>query len=240
MSFTLQKEDPSKFNILPIRWEEDPVESLSTINLNFENLDTEICNLSFSAENFWNPLYTEFQENSAKWESIFTTVSTYSSCWQSTYTTVLEFSGGWLSPITIMYPIPVGNIDINFLTNWVRTSFPVRRGGCLNYLNGQELYLYALEFAIARQNINSNAGKFTFDFDVSPQFWNKQRSPNRFTRSPNNPNIINVRCIGNLFPLVIRGKCSRGFVRVTDRYTKAARGFRYKVENFQWIYKGSL
>lgn len=158
MSFTFEKDDPSLFNVLPIRWDEDPVRSLSTINLNFDNLDTELCNISFSANNFWNELYTDFTANSGKWDSVFTTVQTYSAYWQSTYTTVSETSAAWLSPVTVIFPNPISSLNRPAMLEWLQINFPAKTGSCVNYLNGQIMNVFALEYTIAFQKQTVRCG----------------------------------------------------------------------------------
>lgn len=215
MSFTLEKEDPSIFNVLPINWDEDPVSSLSTINLNFSNLDTEICNLSFSADNFWNQMYTDYVANSGKWESMFTTVQTYSGCWQSTYTTVLETSAAWLTPLSVVYPFPISSLNRPSILTWVENNFPVKTGDCVNYLNGQILNVFALEYTIAFQKQTVRCGT---------------RGGGSVTRQCGGSNVtFNCGC-----------QCRAETIKVNDRYTRAVRGLKYIVDEFDWSYVGDL
>jgi hypothetical protein len=159
MSVTLEKDNPAIFNILPIRWEEDPVTSLSTINLNFENIDTEVCNLGFSAHNIWNKLYDDVQEYSDSWNSAFTTIQTFSGCWQSTYTTVSTASAGWLCPITVVFPTIITTyLSHTPYLSWLRLVFPTRVGTCVNYLNGQVLYLYIMTQTFRNQQQTIRCG----------------------------------------------------------------------------------
>ena len=115
--------------------------------------------MSFSAENVWNPLYNDFEANSASWDSVFNTVNSFSACWQSTYTTVKTLSTAWLSPISIVYPGVFGDAtEYNGTTNdsfvsWVNSSFPVSQGGCINYLDGQRLKLFSLGRSYSNQTI---------------------------------------------------------------------------------------
>jgi hypothetical protein len=216
MSFTLEKEDPSLFNILPIKWEEEPVTSLSTINLNFENLDTEICNISFSADNFWNSMYNDYVANSGKWESMYTTIQTYSACWQSTYTTVLETSAAWLSPISVVYPAPVSSIIHPAILQWVEAAFPVKTGSCVNYLNGQVLNVFVLEYTVGLQKQTVRCG----------------------TR---NSGIVSKRCPGGEVIKIDSGcECRAETIKINDRYTRAVRGLKYVVSEFDWTYVGSI
>lgn len=152
MSITLEKNNPAIFNILPIKWDESPVSSLSTINLNFESLDTEICNLGFSATNIWNKIYDYTESKSESWDSAFTTLETFSGCWESTYTTVANSSAGWLCPITILYPAIISTyLTPSSYLGWLKLVFPTKNGTCVNYLNGQRLFLYINHQSIKHQ-----------------------------------------------------------------------------------------
>lgn len=148
MNFTFIKDDPSIFYSRPIEWDENPMDSIGTINSNFNNLSNELCNIEFSATNFWTPLHTQFSENSGKWNSMFTTVQEHSAGWQTSYTTVFETSAGWLTPMSIIYPVPSLNFNPPEIHQWVVNNFPVRRENCTNYINGQILYVYVIVDAI--------------------------------------------------------------------------------------------
>jgi hypothetical protein len=144
MSFTFIKDDPSVFHSTSIQWDENPIDSLDTINSNFLNLDFELCNIELSAINFWSPLYTQVSESSGKWDSMFTTVAEHSGGWQSMYTSVFETSAGWLTPISIIYPSVPLDFNPTVIHQWVVNTFPVRRDNCTNYLNGQILNVYVI------------------------------------------------------------------------------------------------
>ncbi len=217
MNFTFEKLDSSCFNILPLSWNECPKETLSTIGINFSALDAEVCNLSFSAENFWNPLYSDFVSNSANWNSVFTTVRDNSSCWQSTYITVRELSASWLSPMTIIYPSVFAQ-DVNgqsVIEDWIKTNFPISQGNCVNYLNGQLMKVFSLEYATENQQFScscrSNGGR------------------------------VNVRFIGiGTIPVNCGCSCSPGSVNCPDKFVKKVLGFQFVVANGEWVYNGDV
>lgn len=215
MDIVLEKLDPSYFNTLPIRWDEDPVQSLSTINFNFSALDTTLCNLEFSANNVWNPLFTDFSSNSGKWDSVFTTVQENSGCWQSTYATVRTLSGSWLNDISVIYPSVVFGLDRPTITSWLRTNFPVTVGNCVNYLNGQIMNVFILQYSIATQKrtvrCNSRGG-----VKVVPCGGGSSRT-------------INCGC-----------SCNKRVIRITDTYVGKVNGLKYIVDGFNWTYVEDL
>ena len=213
MNVTFEKIDPSCFNILPIRFSEDPVQSLSTIGINFSALDAEICNLGFSATNLWNPLYTEFVDNSGNWDSVYNTVHDFSACWQSTFTTVRDLSAAWLSPITIIYPsiFNPGDFDQSVITSWVQTNFPVSQGNCINYLNGQRMKVFSLEYKVSKQDITARCNA--------------------------NGGVSIIKWIGIGQILSTCGcNCSPVTVSSSDRYVNQIRGIEYIVTNGVWVY----
>lgn len=213
MNFTFSKIDPSRYNILPIRRDECPEQSLSTIGINFSALDAELCNIGFSAENYWNPMYTQFSTNSSSWNSVFNTIASNSACWQSTYLTVSQLSAAWLSPITILYPSVFEESSFNRTTieNWVKDNFPVTQGGCVNYLNGQIMKIFTLEYAVKEQAVtcrcNATQGK------------------------------LNVRWIGiGAIPINCGCSCKAGSVMCPDKFVKKVLGIEMIVDDGEWIY----
>ena len=210
MNFTFEKTDPSCFNILPIRFDEDPVQSLSTIGINFSALDAEVCNLGFSATNIWNPLYTDFEVSSGDWDSVFDTVQSFSACWQSTYTTVRDLSAAWLTPISIIYPsvFASGDFDKDIILGWVISNFPVEQGGCINYLNGQRMKVFSLEHSNRDQAITARCNA-----------------------------KVRVTWIGiGTITRTCGCTCKPTTVNCPDRYVNSVRGIEFIVEDGQWVY----
>lgn len=224
MSTPLEKIDPSMFNVLPIKWGEDPVNSLSTINLNFSALDVSVCNLEYSANNFWNPLYNDFNSGSAKWESIYDTVNQNSGCWESTNHTVRTLSGGWTSPLTIVYPYPLASINISTLTTFINVNFPIRTGSCLNYFVGQELLIFVMRWKQAVQKLDGSCTRIE-------------------TPTP-------IPCISKPIPWApkVRDHCRAGIrctpsadLELIDRYVSHNNGYKYIVNSSeQWEFSSSL
>lgn len=227
----LSKIDPSIFNILPIKWEEEPSDSLSSININFLSLDAGVCNLELSGNNFWNPLYNDFNSGSAEWESLFSTVRDNSACWSSTYNTVRTLSSRWSSPVSIIYPFPINSVNPTTFSAWVIRNFPVRTGTCINYTEGQEFFLFIKEWDERIQRIEGDCEKKL-----------KNQGPDLkcisavMTYNPIPPNWGGYKkhC-DKLY------KCkNRGALKFKDRYTSRVRGLRFVVENGQWVYKNLM
>lgn len=218
MNINFTKIDPTCYNIIPIKEDECPQDSLSTIGINFSALDAEICNLSYSAINYWNPLYTLFEENSGDWDAVYNTVKDNSACWQSTYVTVLESSAYWLTPISVVYSSTfqkdTTNLDTTILA-WVKDNFPVEQSGCLNYLNGQRLRVFVLKYAIEQQTSTCNC---TASGGVA-----KIRFIGIGSRS------INCGC-----------SCKPGRINASDRYVDSVAGYEYVVTNKVWTYLGTI
>lgn len=217
MNVTFTKLDPTCYNILPIRWDECPEASLSTIGINFSALDAEICNLSFSATNYWNPLYTSFVANSGAWQSVYTVVRDNSACWQSAYLTVKTLSASWLTPLSVIYPETIKSDEYTTATisNWVVENFPIEQGGCVNYVNGQKMRVFTLRYAIEYQDITC--------------------------RCASQGGSASVRFIGIGTRTVSCGcGCSPGRVKATDRYTSDVMGIEMVVQGGAWVYFRNL
>lgn len=223
------KDDPSMFKVLPIEWEENPVDSLSTINLNFETLEDSICNLEYSATNFWEPLYNTYQKNSGKWDSMYSTVVNNSASWQGAYNTVEMFSGNWQSPICIVYPSILPSIDQEVLRAWIDTNFPIVSNGAVNYLEGQQFFIFVTGWDVKIQFKNFTCKKYQTSFSKELRRISCVRYP---IAGVNNSYVgacrETVTCSGG------------GPVKVEERYENKSYGFKYVVEDGVWKYKGDL
>jgi hypothetical protein len=144
--------------VYPILNTECAGNSLSSINFNFLNLNAEMCFIENMMQTSWNPAFNTFAASSALWLQAATIVQTTSSCWNNTSNTVSEMSGFWLSPITIVYPYPWnGGTDANVLLAWLNEVLPPKQGNCINYIVGQELFLFSPEYG-AINRVASQAG----------------------------------------------------------------------------------
>lgn len=231
MDIVLEKKNHSMFNVLPIGWNEDPVDSLSTININFESLDTVVCNLEYSATNIYNPLYNDFREASGSWDSVYDTINENSACWQGAYNTVRTLSAMWTSPISVIYPFPLTSVSPEIFTNWINSFFPVKTGTCINYLEGQEFFLFLLQYAEASQKL-----KLTCKKEMVDDAEDLKCISTPITYLPQGNDWGGYRWFCNkLF------RCSAGkTVTIKDRYTKSIRGIKFVVEGETWSNMGLI
>jgi hypothetical protein len=139
------KIDPNCQITIPIDDRSNIGHSLSAISLNFNNLDTTLCNITQSADNLWTPSSEEFLNFFPKWSEMLTVIENNSACWNETYNTVNTLSSFWLKPITLIYPYPFEKNAINTsdtVESWLNENFPTRVGECFNFIIGQELYVF--------------------------------------------------------------------------------------------------
>lgn len=245
MNFNFTKIDPDCFNILPLRWNECPMATLSTIGFNFSALDAEVCNLGFSATNIWNPLYTEFVENSANWDSVYLTVQENSAKWQSSYMTVRTLSAGWMSPITIMYPYPVATsyFSSSTITSWAAANFPVFNGSCRNYLEGQIMRVFSLDYYTVSQSIPATC------YSSGTYFWSAFyiEQGGDWTRVEDYGSFVSIYQMPVFnFPDQATFYFETAiytwptYANAGDRYTNRVRGIELKVVNGSWAYIKNL
>lgn len=159
--------------VFPILETECIGNSLSTINLNFRELDIAMCNVENDINTTWNPAFTTFSILSAQLLDAYTVTSSNSSCWQQTFNTVQELSGFWLKPITLIYPHPFtpAATDSGIIQTWLNENFPVKNGDCLNYIVGQQVIVHSPEYlSINRivsnsQSAGTRVAVFTYSCD---------------------------------------------------------------------------
>lgn len=133
--------------VYPVMDYENIGDSLSSINYNFRVLDIYTCNFEYSANNIWNNIYTQFQNNSSGWINSSNVVRNNSGCWTNTYNTVRSLSSSWLKPISLIYPFPFDlegseTSVISDVSEWVNATLPIYNGNCYNFVEGQELYIF--------------------------------------------------------------------------------------------------
>jgi hypothetical protein len=157
--------DPSCNFAYPILPGDSIGNSLSTLNLNFKNIDIQLCSLESLINDVYDVAINSFMSLSAGWSNLSTIINTNSSCWNNTFTTVSEMSGAWLSPITIVYPIPFSEntTDIESIRAWLNTNFIAKNGTAFNFIVGQEVYVFSPEYDVATRQLNfkSNVGTKT-------------------------------------------------------------------------------
>lgn len=132
--------------------------SLSVINLNFKQLDIQMCNVEDEVNNSFLSAVNSFASLSGKWESLTTTIATNSSCWDNTYTTVNTMSAFWLTPITLVYPYPFSTTtDLELIRTWLNENFKAKKGSCFNYIVGQELFVFSPEYYFFNRIANNSS-----------------------------------------------------------------------------------
>jgi hypothetical protein len=105
-------------------------DSLSSVNLNYLNLELDTLSVMTSSTNYWSKLYdycTTFSYFIKSASDFFNQISPYIS---NAASLVERNSSNWIKPITIFYPslFPSNssNVEIqNVLLNWIQTTFPV-------------------------------------------------------------------------------------------------------------------
>ena len=204
-------------------------DSLSSINYNFETLDVYTCNFEFSASNIWNNIYTIVNDNSANWVDAMTTFSSNSGCWDETYTTVKNLSGMWLKPISLIYPYPF-NIEgseeqiINEITTWVNQSLPVNSQTCVNFIVGQELFIFTPQYSQINKIFSQEKTTGTKTVQVSFNTYVIGRS---FTSIKN----VNVDC-----------GSQRLDIEISDQFVSNFTALKFIVNpaGSEWIYDSAL
>lgn len=132
-------------------------DSLSTVNLNYLNLEVDTLSIQASAnslltpiENYYNYIF-DFVKNAA------TISQSISASVINSTTVVQKNSSKWIKPITILYPTVVSSSSVSTMvseiSSWVATNFPVFGAGTKapdikpsnfpNYVEGQTLTVYA-------------------------------------------------------------------------------------------------
>lgn len=116
-------------NIYEISSEDSIGNSLSSVNLNYSQLERETLQLMISAEKYWYPMQDYYLSFQKFLKDTTTIAQTYSASWIGTATLVREYSATWIKPITIFYPSVVSkdteiqDILDNFL-KWIYIYFP--------------------------------------------------------------------------------------------------------------------
>lgn len=205
--------------VYPIKDTECLGNSLSTVNLNFVQLDTEMCRVEDKINTSWNPAFNVFANLSAKWLDAMTIMGANSAFWEQTNNTIRELSAFWLKPITLIYPYPFETTtDINIIKTWLNENFPVKNSGCFNFIVGQELYIHSPEYLTINRIINGNQSAgikqavFTYTCDCIGK--------GRYTGNA----ITNVDCGGVTLNL-----------NVPDQYINKFVGLKFTVnDSFEW------
>jgi hypothetical protein len=121
--------------------------SLSTVNLNYYNLEKDIINTKIIIENYWKPVYDFYTTFRDFFKGATSFITSNSAKLINTATTVELNSARWINPISVFYPTILPNsMDsteiAHTLSAWAWNKFPVANGDIPNYLQGQELIVY--------------------------------------------------------------------------------------------------
>lgn len=261
------KIDPSCNVVIPLDDRSNIGASLTAIALNFNNLDSSLCNLSVSATEIWNPTSISFSEMKPHLEEMLNVVQTYSSCWNETYDTVNTLSAFWLKPISMIYPYPFESSTTGvaeLVELWLNENFPVRTGSCYNFIVGQDLYVFTPEYSeINRYLAASQAVALQPEVTITK---NGAGNARLILREPNsaevlNPNIgpfivqngntttVTIRgihkCISTSTPFIIRLDFkidSTVGVTVPDKFIDTVVGLKFTInpDSYTWEFVENL
>jgi hypothetical protein len=237
--------------VIPIDERANIGHTLSAINLNFDNLDISLCNITASADTLWTPASEEFFESLPKWNEMLTVIETYSSCWNETFNTVNTLSAFWLKPISLIYPYPFadGAVNTNVLVqDWLNENFPPRVGGCFNFIVGQELYVFTPEYSNINRSLISTQ---TVALSPTVRVVNSGGVKLRQTRIVQNGNATfatftgNYRCIQRSTPFTVRIKFeidSSTSVLTPDQFIEKIVGMKFEIdpETYTWKFVQNL
>lgn len=136
-------------NIYNINPENSIGNSVSSININYSNLEYKTLSVKSSAEKYWYPMFNYYQAFSKFLKEATTISQNYSASFINTSTIVETNSSAWIKPITIFYPSIIPDILqinslIDILLEWTKTYFPEKSSeeDKPNYVEGQTLIVY--------------------------------------------------------------------------------------------------
>ena len=116
-------------NIYDISSNDSIGNSLSSVNLNYLELEKGTLYLIASSQNYWSPMKDYYLSFQKFLKDSTTIVQNYSANWINTTTIVQNYSATWIKPITIFYPSVIykdTKIEdiLNSLLKWVTVYFP--------------------------------------------------------------------------------------------------------------------
>jgi hypothetical protein len=111
-------------------------DSLSSINLNYSNLDQLVYNIQLSAQNFWIPATNIYNDINQQLQTYKSTIQSTIQNWSSMVTTIQMNSSKWIKPLVVFYPSVLsakeldqnGNIlqnSYNNVQNWLNIHYPI-------------------------------------------------------------------------------------------------------------------
>ena len=125
-------------------------DSLSSVNLNYFNVELDTLTIKASSDSLWTPMFNYFVKYGDFLKETSTIAIQYSAFIVDATTQVQNNSASWCKPISIFYPsiFPASSAvnDISdVLTSWVNTYFPITLSGTNipNYVENQIAVIYS-------------------------------------------------------------------------------------------------
>lgn len=124
-------------------------DSLSSVNINYLNLESDFLTVKLSSDKLWAPMLDYYLTFSPFLKSTTTIAQNNSGVLISAATTVERSSAAWIKPISIFYPsifptsVPINTV-VNTVSSWVTTYFPSTDPVLLqpNYVENQVAIIY--------------------------------------------------------------------------------------------------
>jgi hypothetical protein len=122
-------------------------DSLSAVNINYENLDEWTTSIQMSATNYWEPLVNFYENVISNWNTNASYLSSNKLNWDNMIVTVENNMSKWVTPLVVMYPNILNSGDLNhnisIITKWLNTNSPCISSQTV-YVENQKAYVYAL------------------------------------------------------------------------------------------------
>lgn len=192
--------------------------SIDTLNFNLSALDVATCNLLSSAVDYYDPFTTVIQNNSARLIQAAEWIDLYGDDIEAAATTVQMLSSQWLTPISIIYKDILDSHDEATVRAWVNANFPQYTNNCLNYINGQKMFVYSLKYAHINQPNNNS-------ITVPGYVFNYEYTVRVITRLEKRKLAVQVP------PRTIEGAYT-----CQDQYVGDVVGYEYCLTNGVWAY----
>jgi len=104
-------------------------DSLTSVNLNYINLQNWISEIQTQYDNNWKPIIDFYNSNITDYKNILSLANQLSSNWDNFATTIETNSAKWLQPITIFYPYILNAPYLDSYTEniktWLTANYPI-------------------------------------------------------------------------------------------------------------------
>jgi hypothetical protein len=141
--------------------------SLSSINLNYSNLNDWANNIQLNYENALKPLMDFYNAYITDMKDTLSLVSETSSSWNDFKTTVQSNSSYWVQPLSIIYPkiftYPFIDSYLTEITSWVNEQYPTQNTslGTTNYIENESIIVNVYTY---REEVKINSNTYLTDF----------------------------------------------------------------------------